>query len=66
MENALVHPVSNVDALTEHFTLMHNDRALLEKLRAASLATANELTWAAAGRKMGEEYRSILANRNQT
>lgn len=66
MENALVHPVSNVDALTEHFTLMHNDRALLEKLRAASLATANELTWAAAGRKMGEEYRSILASRNQT
>ena len=60
MKNALVHNVGNVKALAEHFTLMHRDRALLEQLRAASLSTASELTWSAAGVKMLAEYRRIL------
>lgn len=60
-ENALVHSVGDVAALTRHFTLLHEDRALLERLRAASLATISEITWDAAGVKLLEVYRETIA-----
>ena len=66
MENALVHPVGDVAALAEHFTRLDQDRVLLEKLRASSLRTADELTWKAAGEKMLQEYRRILAGSSAT
>jgi glycosyltransferase involved in cell wall biosynthesis len=61
MENALVHSVGDVAALTQHLTMLHEDRALLQRLRATSLATASELTWAAAGVKLLEVYRETIA-----
>ena len=61
MENALVHRVGDVSALAQHITLLHEDRALLERLRAASLATVSELTWSAAGRVLLEAYRETIA-----
>jgi glycosyltransferase involved in cell wall biosynthesis len=61
MENALVHRVGDVSALTQHITLLREDRAALERLRAASLATVSELTWSAAGRMLLEVYRQTLA-----
>jgi glycosyltransferase involved in cell wall biosynthesis len=61
MENALVHGVGDVAALTQHFTMLDDDRALLQKLRAASLATISELTWDAAGVKLLEVYRETIA-----
>jgi glycosyltransferase involved in cell wall biosynthesis len=61
MENALVHSVGDVSALVQHITLLHEDRALLERLRAASLATVPELTWSAAGRILLEVYRETIA-----
>jgi len=61
MENALVHSVGDVAALTQHFTMLQEDRALLERLRAASLATISELTWDAAGVKLLEVYRETIA-----
>jgi len=63
MENALVHSVGDVKALTDHFNLMDQDRALLQRLRTSSLKTAHELTWSAAGVKMLQAYREILAER---
>lgn len=60
MENALVHPVGDVKALSQHIALLHEDRALLESLRAASLRTAHEITWTAAGRKLLEVYKEIV------
>ena len=66
MENALVHNVGNVTALAEHLTLMHRNRTMLEQLRAASLSTANELTWLAAGLKMHAEYQRILCERTDS
>ncbi len=51
MENALMHRVGDVEALTQHITMLHEDRALLERLRAASLRTVPEITWTAAGSK---------------
>ena len=50
--NSLVHPVGDVEALARHITMLHQDRALLEKLRAASIRAVPEITWTAAGRKL--------------
>jgi glycosyltransferase involved in cell wall biosynthesis len=61
MENALVHQVGDVVALAQHITMLHEDHALLERLRAASLATVSELTWTAAGRVLLEAYRETIA-----
>jgi glycosyltransferase involved in cell wall biosynthesis len=61
MENALVHSVGDVSALMQHITLLHEDRAVLARLRAASLATVSELTWSAAGRMLLEAYRETIA-----
>ena len=65
-KNALVHRTGDVETLANHFNRVHDDRALLARLRAASLATADELTWAAAGRKMLEAYRKIVARHQAT
>lgn len=63
MVNALVHHVGDVKTLTEHITMLHDNPDFLEKLRAESIRTASELTWATAGKKLLETYRSILSER---
>jgi glycosyltransferase involved in cell wall biosynthesis len=63
MVNALVHHVGDVKALTEHITMLHDNPDFLEKLRAESIRTASELTWAKAGEKLLETYRTILSER---
>jgi glycosyltransferase involved in cell wall biosynthesis len=60
MDNALVHRAGDIDTLSQHFSMLHEDRALFDRLRASSLKTANELTWEVAGRKMAETYKSVL------
>ena len=60
MENALVHRVGDIAGLTQHITLLHEDRATLERLRAASLATVSELTWSTAGRVLLDAYRETI------
>jgi glycosyltransferase involved in cell wall biosynthesis len=59
-ENALVHHVGDVPALTQHITSLHQNRALLEKLRAAGLSAAPDFTWKEAGVKLLEAYRRVL------
>jgi len=61
MENALVHRVGDVQTLAQHITMLYEDRALLERLRASSLGTVNEITWTAAGVKLLQVYRELLA-----
>lgn len=63
--NALVHPMRDVEALTQHFAQLDRDRALLEQLRTASLATTKDLTWTAAGEKLVATYREALVRRSQ-
>lgn len=58
--NALVHPVGDVETLADHITKLHQDRVLLSRLRNASIATAHEITWRAAGRSLLEIYRLKL------
>jgi glycosyltransferase involved in cell wall biosynthesis len=65
-ENALVHPAGDVETLARHITLVHQDRVLLEKLRAATIRTVPEITWTAAGVKLLEAYRKILVSEIKT
>ena len=60
MKNALVHRVGDVATLTQHITLMHQDRSLMNTLRTISLATAHEFTWTAAGEVLLERYRQTI------
>lgn len=65
MTTGLMHKVGDVDMLTQQITMLHQDRALLERLRAAGLATAPTVTWTAAGRVLLDTYReTIQAFRN--
>ena len=61
MENALVHPVGDVAMLQQHITMLHDDRALLTRLREGALASAPRLTWAAAGVVLADVYREVAA-----
>jgi glycosyltransferase involved in cell wall biosynthesis len=61
-ENALVHRAGDVETLTEHIGMLYKDRALLERLRAASLASAHEITWSAAGVKLVRVYQDALGH----
>jgi glycosyltransferase involved in cell wall biosynthesis len=56
MENSLVHRVGDVAALTQHITMMFEDRALREKLRVAGLRMVPEITWTAAGKILRDVY----------
>lgn len=60
MENALVHRVGDVSTLSRHITLLHEDRALLKKLRSASLRTIHEITWTVAGKILLDVYRDTI------
>jgi glycosyltransferase involved in cell wall biosynthesis len=61
METGLMHRVGDVAALTKHITMLHQDRALLERLRAGSLKAIPEITWTAAGVKLLDVYRETIA-----
>jgi glycosyltransferase involved in cell wall biosynthesis len=61
-ENALVHPVGDVQTLTRQLNMVSEDRKLLLRLREASLETVNEITWAAAGRKLLRTYQQAIRN----
>src|SRR5208282_2725817 len=61
MENGLVHQVGDVKALTQHITLLHENRDLLEKFRAASVRAAAGATWSAAGVRLLQAYREAMA-----
>ena len=59
--NALVHRAGDVDQLTAHITLLDTNRDLMKRLRNASLNTADEITWKAAGRRLLAAYRETIA-----
>jgi glycosyltransferase involved in cell wall biosynthesis len=61
MHDALVHAVSDVNALREHLSLLHRDRGLLDRLRAESLRDVHNITWDSAGVRLLEVYRQAIA-----
>jgi glycosyltransferase involved in cell wall biosynthesis len=66
MENSLVHHAGDVSSLSQHITMLHEDRALLERLRAASLSTVSEITWTAAGVRLLQAYCETIAAKNNS
>lgn len=61
LTNALVHRAGDVETLTEHITMLWQDRSLLERLRLAALSGLPDITWAAAGVKLLDAYKTILS-----
>jgi glycosyltransferase involved in cell wall biosynthesis len=61
MKTGLMHRIGDVDTLAQHITMLHENRALLEGLRSASLKAAREVTWTAAGRILLDAYRETIA-----
>jgi len=61
METGLMHRIGDVAAITQHITMLYEDRALLARLRAAGLKLVPEITWDAAGVKLLEVYRETIA-----
>jgi glycosyltransferase involved in cell wall biosynthesis len=64
--DGLVHRIQDVQALTQHISMLYEDRGLLKRLRAESLKTINEITWKAAGVKLLLAYENILEERSRT
>jgi glycosyltransferase involved in cell wall biosynthesis len=56
MENSLVHPIGDVEALTQHISMLYEDRALLSRLREAGLHEVPQITWNAAGTRLLTAY----------
>jgi glycosyltransferase involved in cell wall biosynthesis len=61
--SGLVHRVGDVETLTAHLTSLHEDRALLERLRDGCLHAAPEYTWTKAGARLVEVYEEVVADR---
>jgi glycosyltransferase involved in cell wall biosynthesis len=61
LRTGLAHSVGDVEALSQHITMLHEDRALLGRLRGACLQAAPGLTWTAAGRVLLDAYRETIA-----
>ena len=64
MENGLVHSVGDIETLSNHITMLHKDRTLLESMRAESLRGISEITWDAAGVKLLQAYKSIIEDKS--
>lgn len=60
LDNALVHRVGDVEALSRHITLLHQDRELLRKLRRNGLQFAPTIDWTAAGVRLRDVYLRTL------
>jgi glycosyltransferase involved in cell wall biosynthesis len=65
-ENAMVHAVGDVETLSRHITMLHEDRTLLQRLRTAGLAARNQFTWTAAGDRLLEVYRETIRKYSRT
>jgi glycosyltransferase involved in cell wall biosynthesis len=60
MVDALVHRVGDVETLAQQISKLNEDRGLLERLRATSLGTVQEITWEASGEKLLSVYRDVI------
>ena len=61
MREGLVHETGDVAALTEHLRLLDGDPGLLARMRSATLARRDSLTWEQCARDLERVYRELLA-----
>lgn len=64
MENALVHRAGDVSSLSQHISMLYEDRNLLGNLRLNSISSIGEITWSAAGEKLKNVYNKALLDRS--
>ncbi|TAE75319.1 MAG: glycosyltransferase [Verrucomicrobia bacterium] len=62
LDNGLIHRAGDVAELTRHIRLLDQDRAMLERLRRASLASTGSLSWTAAGPVLKSAYVTAVAS----
>jgi glycosyltransferase involved in cell wall biosynthesis len=60
LEAGLTHKIGDVDVLTRQITLLHEDRALLQRMRAACLNIRSKITWTVAGARLLDVYRETI------
>jgi glycosyltransferase involved in cell wall biosynthesis len=60
MKTGLMHEIGDVETINQHITMLHRDRALLERFRIACLNMAPKITWNAAGVKLLDAYRETV------
>lgn len=60
LRDGLVHEAGDVRALSEHLRMLDGDRALLKRLREATLQTAQTLTWGDATKRLIAIYEQAL------
>jgi glycosyltransferase involved in cell wall biosynthesis len=60
METGMVHQIGDVRTLSQQITQLHEDRALLQRLRANSLKACPDITWTAAGVRLLDAYRETI------
>lgn len=60
MRNALVHPIGDVQTLTQHISMLYKDRGLLRMLREECIRERMNYTWTAAGRKLLAAYQTAI------
>jgi glycosyltransferase involved in cell wall biosynthesis len=63
-EDALVHPVGDVETLTAHFALLSSAPDELARLRSTSLRSTASFSWRAAGETLARVYGEFLARRS--
>ena len=67
METGLRHRVGDVQTLSQHITMLYENRALLAQLRSGGLAIVPEMTWGAGGVGLLKAYQQAIAEfRNKT
>jgi glycosyltransferase involved in cell wall biosynthesis len=59
LRQGLVHLAGDVETLTEHVRRLNEDRELLERLRRATLADRDELSWDRAGEQLAAVYAMV-------
>lgn len=63
LHDGLIHRARDANALACQFDLLDQDRALLARLRQASLETLDQLTWRSAGICLLNAYQDVLTNK---
>jgi glycosyltransferase involved in cell wall biosynthesis len=58
-ENAMVHAVGDVDALSAQMSLIFEDGAIRELLRANGIRSLPDITWAKAGERLRDIYAAV-------
>jgi len=60
-KHGFIHHVGDIAALTSHMTQLHEDRSLVESMRAACISETPNITWKAAGEQLVNAYGFALS-----